>query len=164
MHQLGEFVPVCLRLHVQVEVVIGGDVICAQRVRTHVRIECALQGEPGARGGTLRDLHRDVGLREAGRIVIDIHDLYLHAEQLEWAAGTLFADLLPVDFFVYEQNPVLHVHFQVRRPRAGDNLEAARSDFGHVQSKVLRDIPHERTVIRLLRNRVAPVHRGPSCL
>uniref|UniRef100_A0A674BXZ7 Uncharacterized protein n=1 Tax=Salmo trutta TaxID=8032 RepID=A0A674BXZ7_SALTR len=140
-HQLCEFVPVGLRLHIQVEVVIGGDVVCAQRVGAHVRIECTLKREPGTRG--------------TGRIVIDIHDLYLHAEQLEWAAGTLLADLLPVNSFVDEQNPVLHVHFQVRRPRARHHLEAPRGDFGHVQSKVLGDIPYERAVIRLLRHRVA---------
>uniref|UniRef100_A0A8C7DV85 Uncharacterized protein n=1 Tax=Oncorhynchus kisutch TaxID=8019 RepID=A0A8C7DV85_ONCKI len=133
-HQLCEFVPVSLRLHIQVEVVIGGDVVCAQRIGAHVRIECTLKREPGTGGS---------------------------------AAGTLLTDLLPVNSFVDEQNPVLHVHFQVRRPRARHHLEAPRGDFGHVQSKVLGDIPHEGAVIRLLRHRVAylsPVYRGPSCL
>uniref|UniRef100_A0A673AN77 Uncharacterized protein n=1 Tax=Sphaeramia orbicularis TaxID=375764 RepID=A0A673AN77_9TELE len=93
-HQLRELIPVRLRLHVQVEVVVGG----------------ALQGEAGSRCGALGDLNRDVGLREAGRVVVNIHHFDFHPKQLqgvlqkhfhvELAAGALLTDLLPVDFLV----------------------------------------------------------------
>uniref|UniRef100_A0AAY4EAV0 Uncharacterized protein n=1 Tax=Denticeps clupeoides TaxID=299321 RepID=A0AAY4EAV0_9TELE len=149
-HELRELVPVALRLHVQVEEVVGGDVVGAQRVAADVGVERALQREAGARGGALRDLHRDVGLREGGRVVVNVHDLDLHAKELQralqehlevqQAGGTqVLADALAVDLLVHVEHAGLQVHVQVRRPRAGHSLEA-----------VLRDIPHESAVLCLL--------------
>uniref|UniRef100_A0A671VPD1 Uncharacterized protein n=1 Tax=Sparus aurata TaxID=8175 RepID=A0A671VPD1_SPAAU len=153
--QLRELVSVRLGLHVQIKVV----------VRAHVRVECALQRETGTRSGALRDLHRDVSLREAGGIVVNVHHLDFDPKQLqrvlqehlhvELAAGALFANLLPIDFFVNEQDAVLQVHLQVRCPRIGHHLEAAGGQFGKVQSQVLGDIPHQGAMVRLLRHRVA---------
>uniref|UniRef100_A0A3B5B3D0 Uncharacterized protein n=1 Tax=Stegastes partitus TaxID=144197 RepID=A0A3B5B3D0_9TELE len=153
--ELREFVSVRLGLHVQIKVV----------VRAHVRIERALQREPGARCGALRDLHRDVCFREAGRVVVNVHHLDFDPKQLqrvlqehlhvELAAGALLADLLPVNFLVNEQDAVLQVHLQVRCPGAGHHLEAARGQLGEVQPQILGDIPHQGAMVRLLRDRVA---------
>uniref|UniRef100_A0A8D3D0V6 Uncharacterized protein n=1 Tax=Scophthalmus maximus TaxID=52904 RepID=A0A8D3D0V6_SCOMX len=153
--QLRELVSVRLGLHVQVKVV----------VRAHVRVERALQREAGARSGALRDLHRDVRLREAGGVVVDVHHLDFDPKQLqrvlqehfhvELAADALLADLLPVDFLVDKQDAVLQVHLQVRRAGAGHHLEAARGQFGKVQTQVFGDIPHQGAMVRLLRHRVA---------
>uniref|UniRef100_A0A8C2Z0L7 Uncharacterized protein n=1 Tax=Cyclopterus lumpus TaxID=8103 RepID=A0A8C2Z0L7_CYCLU len=163
--QLGELASVRLGLHIQVKVVVRGDIVSAQSVRAHVRVERALQGETGARSGALRDLHRDVRLREAGRVVVDVHHLDLDPKQLqrvlqehlhvELAAGALPADMLPVDFFANEQDAVLQVHLQVRRARAGHHLEPTGGQLGKVQSQVLGDIPHQGAMVRLLRHRVA---------
>uniref|UniRef100_A0A3B4XFL4 Uncharacterized protein n=1 Tax=Seriola lalandi dorsalis TaxID=1841481 RepID=A0A3B4XFL4_SERLL len=134
--QLRELVSVRLGLHVKVKVVV-----------THVRVECALQGETGA--------------RSAGRVVVNVHHLNFDPKQLqrvlqehlhvELAAGALLADLLPVDFLVNKQHAVLQVHLQVRCSRAGHHLEAARGQFGKVQSQVFGDIPHQGAMVRLLR-------------
>uniref|UniRef100_A0A8C9SN03 Secreted protein n=1 Tax=Scleropages formosus TaxID=113540 RepID=A0A8C9SN03_SCLFO len=163
-HQLGELVPVALRLHVQVEVAVGGDVVGAQRVRAHVGVERALHGEARARRGALGDLDGDVRLGEARRVVVDVQDLDLHAEELQRALQehlevqearrALLADPLAVHLLVHEERAVLQVHLQVRRPRAGHDLELARRKFCHVQAQILRDIPHERPVVLLLGNRV----------
>uniref|UniRef100_A0A3Q3GIJ3 Uncharacterized protein n=1 Tax=Labrus bergylta TaxID=56723 RepID=A0A3Q3GIJ3_9LABR len=153
-NELRELVPVALGLNIQVEVVI----------RAHVRVERALQREAGPRSGALGDLYRDVSLREAGRVVVNVHHLDLHAEQLqrvlqehlhvELAARALLTDQLPVDFFINEQDSILKIYLQVRCPGVGHHLEAARGQFGKVQSQVLGDIPHQGAVVRLLRHRV----------
>uniref|UniRef100_A0A665UQ91 Uncharacterized protein n=1 Tax=Echeneis naucrates TaxID=173247 RepID=A0A665UQ91_ECHNA len=140
--QLRKLVSVRLGLHVQVKVVVS----------PHVRIERALKRETGARSGALRDLHRDVCLREAGRVVINVHHLDFDPKQFQWvlqehlhvelAAGALL-------------DAVLQVYLQVRRARAGHHLEAARGQFGKVQSQVFGDIPHEGAMVRLLGHRVA---------
>uniref|UniRef100_A0A8C5H749 Uncharacterized protein n=1 Tax=Gouania willdenowi TaxID=441366 RepID=A0A8C5H749_GOUWI len=161
-NQLREPVPVGLRLHVQVEVVVGGDVVGAQCVRTHVRVKGALQGEPGPRGGALRNLHRDVGLRETGRVVVNVQHFNFDPKQLqrvlkehlqvELTARPLPTDPLPVDLFVHKQNPVVQVQLQVRCARAGHDLEATGGQLGQVQSQVLRDVPHQGPVLCFLRD------------
>uniref|UniRef100_A0A3Q1BTC9 Uncharacterized protein n=1 Tax=Amphiprion ocellaris TaxID=80972 RepID=A0A3Q1BTC9_AMPOC len=130
-------------------------------VRAHVRIERALQRETGARSGW---------------VVVNVHHLNFDPKQLQWvlqehfhielAAGALPADLLPVNFLVNEQDAVLQVHLQVRRPRVGYHLEATGSQLGEVQPQVLCDIPHQSAMVRLLRDRVAYLreHAGPTGL
>uniref|UniRef100_A0A8C5T6Y4 Uncharacterized protein n=1 Tax=Malurus cyaneus samueli TaxID=2593467 RepID=A0A8C5T6Y4_9PASS len=159
-HQLGEAVPVPLRLHVEREVAVGGDLVGAQRVGAHVGVEGALQREAGARRGALRDLHGEVGLREGGRVVVDVQHLDLHPEQLEGvlqedlqvqqAGGALLTDLLPVDFLL-----------QVRAAGVGRRLEAPSRKFCNVQAQVLGDIPHERAMLLLFLHRVMELAKGP---
>uniref|UniRef100_A0A8C8VQG8 Uncharacterized protein n=1 Tax=Pelusios castaneus TaxID=367368 RepID=A0A8C8VQG8_9SAUR len=159
-HQLGEAVAVALGLHVQREVAVGGDLVGAQRVGAHVRVEGALQREAGARRGALGDLHREVGLGEGGRVVVDVQHLDLYPEQLQrvlqedlqvqQAGGALLADLLPIDLLVHVQHSGLQVELQVGAPRVGHRLEAASRKFCNVQAQVLGDIPHERAMLLLL--------------
>uniref|UniRef100_A0A3Q0R594 Uncharacterized protein n=1 Tax=Amphilophus citrinellus TaxID=61819 RepID=A0A3Q0R594_AMPCI len=130
--KLRELVSVRLGLHIQVKIVVS----------TNIRVERALQGETGARSGALRDLHRDICLREAGWIIVNL------------TAGTLPADLLPVDFLVNKQDAVLQVHLQVGCPRTGHHLKAAGGQLGEVQPQVLGNISHQRAMVRLLRDRV----------
>uniref|UniRef100_A0A8B9BJJ8 Uncharacterized protein n=1 Tax=Anser brachyrhynchus TaxID=132585 RepID=A0A8B9BJJ8_9AVES len=163
-HQLGEAVAVALRLHVEGEVAVGGDLVGAQRVGAHVGVEGALQGEAGARRGALRDLHREIGLREGGRVIVDVQHLNLHPEQLQGvlqedlqvqqAGGALLADLLPVDLLVHVEHPGLQVELQVRAAGVRRRLEAASRKFCNVQAQVLGDIPHERAMLLLLLHRV----------
>uniref|UniRef100_A0A8B9VB75 Uncharacterized protein n=2 Tax=Anas TaxID=8835 RepID=A0A8B9VB75_9AVES len=170
-HQLGEAVAVALRLHVEGEVAVGGDLVGAQRVGAHVGVEGALQGEAGARRGALRDLHREVGLREGGRVVVDVQHLDLHPEQLQGvlqedlqvqqAGGALLADLLPVDLLVHVEHPGLQVELQVRAAGVGRRLEAASRKFCNVQAQVLGDISHERAMLLLLLHRVMELAKGP---
>uniref|UniRef100_A0A8C7XFW1 Uncharacterized protein n=1 Tax=Oryzias sinensis TaxID=183150 RepID=A0A8C7XFW1_9TELE len=140
-HELCELVPVRLRLHIQVEEVVGA----------HVWVESALQREARAGGRALGDLHSDIGLRETGGVVIYVHHLDFHAEQLQGvlqkhlhvqlAARALLADELAVYLVFDKHDSVLQVHFQVRAPRARHHLKA-----------VLRNVPHERSVFCLLRH------------
>uniref|UniRef100_A0A8C3BF77 Uncharacterized protein n=1 Tax=Cairina moschata TaxID=8855 RepID=A0A8C3BF77_CAIMO len=170
-HQLGEAVAVALRLHVEGEVAVGGDLVGAQRVGAHVGVEGALQGEAGARRGALRDLHRKVGLREGGRVVVDVQHLDLHPEQLQGvlqedlqvqqAGGALLADLLPIDLLVHVEHPGLQVELQVRAAGVGRRLEAASRKFCNVQAQVLGDISHERAMLLLLLHRVMELAKGP---
>uniref|UniRef100_A0A452J1L2 Secreted protein n=1 Tax=Gopherus agassizii TaxID=38772 RepID=A0A452J1L2_9SAUR len=159
VHCLLEAVAVALGLHVQREIAVGGDLVGAQRVGAQVRVEGALQWEAGARCGALGDLHCQVGLREGGRIVIDVQHLDLHPEQLEGVlqkdlqvqlagGGVLLADLLPVDLLVH-----------VRAPRVGYRLEAASRKFCNVQAQVLGDIPHEHAMLLLLLHRVVKLRK-----
>uniref|UniRef100_A0A8C6MCC4 Uncharacterized protein n=1 Tax=Nothobranchius furzeri TaxID=105023 RepID=A0A8C6MCC4_NOTFU len=141
--QLRELVSVRLRLHVQVKVVVSGDVIGPERVGAHVRVGRALQREPGPRGPR--------------RIVVNrVLQEHLH---VELAARALPADLVPVYPLIDEQNPVLQVHPQVRRPGAGHDLEASGGQLGEFQTQVLSDVPHKRAMIRLLRDRVPDLTR-----
>uniref|UniRef100_A0A8C4J7I0 Uncharacterized protein n=1 Tax=Dromaius novaehollandiae TaxID=8790 RepID=A0A8C4J7I0_DRONO len=170
-HQLGEAVAIALRLHVEREVTVGGDLVGAQRVGAHVGVEGALQGEAGARRGALRDLHREVGLREGGRVVVDVQHLDLHPEQLQGvlqedlqvqqAGGALLADLLAVDLLVHVQHPGLQVELQVRAAGVGHRLETASRKFCNVQAEVLGDIPHERAMLLLFLYRVMELAKGP---
>uniref|UniRef100_A0A670IJ65 Uncharacterized protein n=1 Tax=Podarcis muralis TaxID=64176 RepID=A0A670IJ65_PODMU len=169
-HQLSEAVAVGLRLHVQREVAIGGDLVGAQRVGAHVRVEGALQGEAGAWRGALRDLHRQVGLREGGRVVVDVQHFDLDAEELQrvlqedlevqLARRALLADLLAVDLLVHVQHPGLQVEVQVRAPRIGHRLEAASGKFCNVQAQIFGDIPHESAMLLLLLHRVVKLRKG----
>uniref|UniRef100_A0A4W4GHF9 Uncharacterized protein n=1 Tax=Electrophorus electricus TaxID=8005 RepID=A0A4W4GHF9_ELEEL len=146
-HELCEFVTVGLRLHVQVEVAVGGYFVCAQRVSTYIRIERSLERKAGSGSCALGYFHGDVCFWKTRWVVVDIHDLDFNAEQLErvlqkhlemqQTAADLFTNALAVDFFVNEENPVFQVHLKVRSPR--------------IQSQILGDISHERTVVRFLR-------------
>uniref|UniRef100_A0A4W3GYV1 Uncharacterized protein n=1 Tax=Callorhinchus milii TaxID=7868 RepID=A0A4W3GYV1_CALMI len=132
-HQLGELVAVSRGLHVEEKVTVGGDLVRAQRIAAHVRVEGALQRQTRPRRGALGDLHRDVRLREARRVVVNIHHFDLDPEkfqrvfqenfQMQQADGVLLADALPVDLLVDEQDPVLQVHLQVGSPGARHRLE-----------------------------------------
>uniref|UniRef100_A0A8C4H9M5 Uncharacterized protein n=1 Tax=Dicentrarchus labrax TaxID=13489 RepID=A0A8C4H9M5_DICLA len=122
-HQLCELVPVALRLHVKVKIVIIRYGICAERVRAHIGVEGILHREPGPGDGALRYLHGNVRLGEAGWIVVDIHHLDLHAKELQW---------------------VLQKHLQVHR------LKAASGKFGNVQPQILCDIPNHGARLLLL--------------
>uniref|UniRef100_A0A4W2HCW4 Uncharacterized protein n=1 Tax=Bos indicus x Bos taurus TaxID=30522 RepID=A0A4W2HCW4_BOBOX len=163
-HQLGESVAIPLGLHVQGEVAVGGDLVVAQGVGTHVWVECALQGEAGARRGALRDLYGQVRLREGGGIVVDVQHLDLHPKQLQGvlqedlqvqdAGGALLADLLAVNLLIHVQHPGLQVEVQVRGPRVGSRLKAASRKFCNVQAQIFSDIPHESAMFLLLLHRV----------
>uniref|UniRef100_A0A803TP35 Uncharacterized protein n=1 Tax=Anolis carolinensis TaxID=28377 RepID=A0A803TP35_ANOCA len=170
-HQLGEAVAVGLRLHVEREEGVGGDLVGAQRVGAHVGVEGALQREARARRGALGDLHRQVGLREGGRVVVEVQHLHLHAEELqrvlqedlqvELAGGALPADLLAVDLLAHVQHPGLQVEVQVRAARVGHRLEAPRGKFGDVQAQVLGDVAHESAMLLLLLHGVVKLRQGP---
>uniref|UniRef100_A0A3B5KRB1 Uncharacterized protein n=1 Tax=Xiphophorus couchianus TaxID=32473 RepID=A0A3B5KRB1_9TELE len=156
-----KFISVGLGLHVQVKVIVGCDIICAQRVGAHVRVERTLQREPGARGSRW--------------VVVNVHHFNFDSEQLQWvlqehlhvelAAGTLLADLLPIDFLINEQDAVLEVHFQIWRSGTRHYLESPGGQFGKVQPQVFSDVPHQRAMLCLLRDRVTgvcPLHiHGP---
>uniref|UniRef100_A0A8B9G5V9 Uncharacterized protein n=1 Tax=Amazona collaria TaxID=241587 RepID=A0A8B9G5V9_9PSIT len=169
-HQLGEAVTVALRLHVEGEVAVGGYLVGAQRVGAHVGVEGALQREAGARRGAFRDFHGEVGLREGGRIVVDVQHLDLHAEQFEGvlqedlqmqqAGGALLADLLPVYLLIHVEHPGLQVELQVRAAGVGRSLEAASRKFCNVQAQILGDIPHERAMLLLFLHRVMELGEG----
>uniref|UniRef100_A0A8C9MNH8 Uncharacterized protein n=1 Tax=Serinus canaria TaxID=9135 RepID=A0A8C9MNH8_SERCA len=148
-HQLGEAVPVTLRLHVEGEVAVGGDLVGAQGVGAHVGVEGALQREAGARRGALRDLHGQVGLREGGRVVVDLQGVLQEDLQVQQAGGALLADLLPVDLLL-----------QVRAAGVGRRLEAPSRKFCNVQAQVLGDIPHERAMLLLFLHRVMELGSG----
>uniref|UniRef100_A0A671YRS9 Uncharacterized protein n=1 Tax=Sparus aurata TaxID=8175 RepID=A0A671YRS9_SPAAU len=139
-HQLRELVPVALRLHVKVKIVIIRYGICAERVRAHVRVECVLHREAGPGDGALRYLHGNVGLGKAGRIVVDIHHLDLHAKELQRARDGLLTDFFPVDFLLHQERTVLQVHLQIR----------CSGKFGNVQPQILCDIPNHGARLLLL--------------
>uniref|UniRef100_A0A3B1IS80 Uncharacterized protein n=1 Tax=Astyanax mexicanus TaxID=7994 RepID=A0A3B1IS80_ASTMX len=173
--QLGKEVAVALRLHIQFEVLVGGDRVVAESIGAHVGVGGTLQREAGTRRGTLCDLHHDVGRREGGRIVVDVQHLHLHPKELQRVLQehlqvqearllllrALAADLLAVGARAHEQRSVLHVHLQVRRARTGHRLEAARVQLRNVQPQVLGDVGHERAALLLLLNRVTKL-REPS--
>uniref|UniRef100_A0A3Q2GR00 Uncharacterized protein n=1 Tax=Cyprinodon variegatus TaxID=28743 RepID=A0A3Q2GR00_CYPVA len=162
--KLCKLISVRLSLNIQVKVVVGCDIISAQRVGPDVRVESALQRKPGARSCAFRDLYRDVCLREAWWIVVYwVFQKHLH---IKLAAGTLLADLLPVNFLVNEKDAVLQIDLQVWRPRAGYNLEAPRGHFGEVNPQVFGDVPHQGAMLCLLRDGVADlrersISKGP---
>uniref|UniRef100_A0A3Q2QP44 Uncharacterized protein n=1 Tax=Fundulus heteroclitus TaxID=8078 RepID=A0A3Q2QP44_FUNHE len=134
-HQLREFGTVALCLHVEVKIVIVGYSIRAECICANVGVEGVLHRETRPRYGTLRYFHGNVRFREAGRIVVDIHHLDLHAEELQWvlqkhlqvqqARDGLPTDFFPVYFFLHHQRAVLQVYLQVRCPRTWHRLEAA---------------------------------------
>uniref|UniRef100_A0A8C3AEK0 Uncharacterized protein n=1 Tax=Cyclopterus lumpus TaxID=8103 RepID=A0A8C3AEK0_CYCLU len=101
-HQLCELVPVALRLHVKVKIVIIRYGICAERVCAYVRVKGILHRETGPGDGALRYLHGNVRLGKAGWIVVDIHHLDLHAKELQW---------------------VLQKHLQIRCPGKFGNVQ-----------------------------------------
>uniref|UniRef100_A0AAY5KP83 Secreted protein n=1 Tax=Esox lucius TaxID=8010 RepID=A0AAY5KP83_ESOLU len=125
---LRKLVSVALRLNVQVKVVVVRYGVGTQRVSPHVWVEGILYWKPGTWDGTFRYLHGNVGLRERGRVVVDIHHLDFHAEELEWVLQKHFemqiawhclpAYLFSIDSSLYVKIPVLQVHVQVRVSRA----------------------------------------------
>uniref|UniRef100_A0A3B4AZS8 Uncharacterized protein n=1 Tax=Periophthalmus magnuspinnatus TaxID=409849 RepID=A0A3B4AZS8_9GOBI len=153
-NQLCKAVPITLRLYVQVKVVVCSDVVRA-----------AFERKARARSCALGDLHRDVRLGKARRVVVNVHHLDLHSEQLqgvlqkhlhvELAARALLTDLLSVDFIGHKQHAVLQVDLEVRAAGIGNHLETAGRQFGQIQPQVLCDIPYERAMFCLLRHRVA---------
>uniref|UniRef100_A0A8D3CHS4 Uncharacterized protein n=1 Tax=Scophthalmus maximus TaxID=52904 RepID=A0A8D3CHS4_SCOMX len=82
-HQLCKLIPVALCLHVEVKIVVIRYGICAERVCAHVGVEGVLHREAGAGDGALRYLHGNVRLGKAGRVVVDVHHLDLHAKELQ---------------------------------------------------------------------------------
>uniref|UniRef100_A0A673FQH0 Uncharacterized protein n=1 Tax=Sinocyclocheilus rhinocerous TaxID=307959 RepID=A0A673FQH0_9TELE len=128
-------VAVALRLYVQIKVVVSGDGVCAQGISPHIRVEGVLHWEAGARCGALGDLHGDVRLRETRRIVVNIHDLDLDAEELE---------------------RVLQKHFEVQEARDGLATYLLSVDaLVHYQRspQIFGDISHNRPALLLLRYR-----------
>uniref|UniRef100_A0A672GRI5 Uncharacterized protein n=1 Tax=Salarias fasciatus TaxID=181472 RepID=A0A672GRI5_SALFA len=150
-HQLRELVPVALRLHVQVEIVIVRYGVCAERVCANVRVEGVLHRETRPGNRALRYFHGNVRLGEAGRVVVDIHHLDLHAKQLQRARDGLLTDFLPVDFLLHNQCP-----------RTRYRLEAASGKFGDVQPQILCNISNHRARLLLLRHGV--VELGESSI
>uniref|UniRef100_A0A3B3USF5 Uncharacterized protein n=2 Tax=Poecilia TaxID=8080 RepID=A0A3B3USF5_9TELE len=146
-HQLREFGPVALRLHVEGEIVIVGYSIRAERVGANVGVEGVLHGETSPGYGALRYFHENVRLRKAGRIVVDVHHLDLHAEQLQrilqkhlqvqQARDGLLADFFPVYFLLHNQSAVLQVHLQIRCPRTWHRLEPIFCDIPNYGARLL---------------------------
>uniref|UniRef100_A0A3B3ZU93 Uncharacterized protein n=1 Tax=Periophthalmus magnuspinnatus TaxID=409849 RepID=A0A3B3ZU93_9GOBI len=126
-----ELVSVALRLHVQIEVVIVGDGIGAERVCAHVGVE--------------RVLYRETRTRDTGWVVIDIHHFYFDTEKLH-----LLTDLFTVYFLLYNKRAILQVYLQIRGP----------GKFSNVQSQILCNIPNHGAWLLLLRHGVVQLRRS----
>uniref|UniRef100_A0A6I8PK29 Uncharacterized protein n=1 Tax=Ornithorhynchus anatinus TaxID=9258 RepID=A0A6I8PK29_ORNAN len=172
-HQLGEARPVAAGLHLQPEEVAGAQLVGLHAQGARVRVVGAVQRQPGARAGRLRDLQLHGVGGEAGRVVVQVPDLHLHGADLQGARhhlqrdgalGARPAQQLPVDLLLGHQQarPGVEVH-QVRG-RVGHHAEARRR-LPRVQGEARRPgvaphVPDHRPRPLLLVHRVLQVHQG----
>lgn len=186
-HQLWELGAVTPGLDVQREetMVVAGEQIGAEPVLARVGVVRAGEGEAGAGGRVLRDVHLDLVGREGGRIVVDVLDLHLdHADLLvvgehlegQLALGVVAAQGLAVDALLGVEEPAVRVHVQQVRRRvlqhpvaAGLAAPAAAALCGRnprLQPRIFADVADHRAGPLLLRHGVVQVFerqgRGPE--
>uniref|UniRef100_A0A7M4FLW8 Uncharacterized protein n=1 Tax=Crocodylus porosus TaxID=8502 RepID=A0A7M4FLW8_CROPO len=134
-HQLGELGAVPSGLDVQREepVVVAGEQVGAQPVVARVGVVGAGEGEAGAGGRVLRDVHVHLVGGEGGRVVVEVLHLHLdHADLLvvgedlerELALGAAAAQRLAVQALLGVEQPALAVHVQQVRGRVLQHAEA----------------------------------------
>uniref|UniRef100_A0A8D2NR03 Uncharacterized protein n=1 Tax=Zosterops lateralis melanops TaxID=1220523 RepID=A0A8D2NR03_ZOSLA len=168
-HQLRELPTIGAGLHVEVEVVIGTQVIGLQGVGAHVGVLGWLDGEAGTQRRQLVDAQGNLIAGELRGVVVDVQDLHLNTVklhrvldgkfQVEEAAWVLPAELLPVYPFADHNNTGVHIHGEVLGIRIRQYLQISCRQFSHIGTQVLGDIAHKGTPCELLRDAVSDLSR-----